>query len=377
MLDFFNYINRPDYDHIYNSLSLEHILIFIGFVIGFIVIIKLSMNPAKIGRLRRMEKISLTFMAGGQMTYFFWFLFFGNDSDKLPLYACRIACILLLFTYFVRWMPLEQFSIYTALYGGISSVFYSNPKPFAFPHVTRIAFFATHIGLAYGALLRILLHDEEIDKRSLKGAEAINLLMILGVLGADLAFGWNYMYLLRPKIQNVDLNSIVPERLRFLIPVCVAAVYIFAVFAAWLFAVWLQRSFSPMHYKREALEPTVRDSSRPKVVREIRAYRDEKREEVTAGREPSDDAVSTVRDTDKPADEADRTGHAADNSEAGHLDTAAGHQTSVAGAADHQADRLYNAAGQRATNADESDITEKLESAQDESHPEDKKVRRE
>ena len=269
MSSFFHYVNRTGYDHIYNSFSPAHIIIVIGFFLGFAWIARTSRKPGSGKLMRRLEKISLTVMASGQITYMIWFALSGSGGDKWPLYACRIACILLIFTYFVRWMPLEQFSIYTALYGGISSVFYSTPKPFAFPHVTRIAFFATHIGLAYSALLRILNHDEEIDIRSLKGAESVNLAVIGLVLLIDIKFDWNYMFLLSPQLPTKYLGQIHSMYVQVLATIGVAAVYIFALFAAWFFAVWLQVHFSSRHYKRQSSRPQVRKTSEPKFVHRL------------------------------------------------------------------------------------------------------------
>lgn len=269
MSSFFHYVNRTGYDHIYNSFSPAHIIIVIVFFLGFAWIARTSRKPGSGKLMRRLEKISLTVMASGQITYMIWFALSGSGGDKWPLYACRIACILLIFTYFVRWMPLEQFSIYTALYGGISSVFYSTPKPFAFPHVTRIAFFATHIGLAYSALLRILNHDEEIDIRSLKGAESVNLAVIGLVLLIDIKFDWNYMFLLSPQLPTKYLGQIHSMYVQVLATIGVAAVYIFALFAAWFFAVWLQVHFSSRHYKRQSSRPQVRKTSEPKFVHRL------------------------------------------------------------------------------------------------------------
>lgn len=269
MSSFFQYVNRTGYDHIYNSFSPAHIIIVIGFFLGFAWIARTSRRPGSEKLMRRLEKISLTVMACGQLTYMIWFALSGSGGDKWPLYACRIACILLIFTYFVRWMPLEQFSIYTALYGGISSVFYSTPKPFAFPHVTRIAFFATHIGLAYSALLRILNHDEEIDLRSLKGAESVNLAVIGLVLLIDIKFDWNYMFLLSPQLPTKYLGQIHSMYVQVLATIGVVAVYIFALAAAWVFAVWLQVHFSSRHYKRQNSRPAVRKTSEPKFVHRL------------------------------------------------------------------------------------------------------------
>lgn len=269
MSSFFHYVNRTGYDHIYNSFSPAHIIIVIVFFLGFAWIARTSRKPGSGKLMRRLEKISLTVMASGQITYMIWFALSGSGGDKWPLYACRIACILLIFMYFVRWMPLEQFSIYTALYGGISSVFYSTPKPFAFPHVTRIAFFATHIGLAYSALLRILNHDEEIDIRSLKGAESVNLAVIGLVLLIDIKFDWNYMFLLSPQLPTKYLGQIHSMYVQVLATIGVAAVYIFALSAAWFFAVWLQVHFSSRHYKRQSSRPQVRKTSEPKFVHRL------------------------------------------------------------------------------------------------------------
>lgn len=269
MSNFFYYVNRKDYDQIYNSLSPEHILIFVLFVLGFIGLIRLSKRQRNLRLLKRLEKISLSVMAAGQITYFIWFSYFQQGGDKWPLYACRIACILLFFTYFVHWMPLEEYSIYTALYGGISSVFWSTPKPFAFPHVTRIAFFATHIGLAYSALLRILLHDEEIDRRSLKAAQKVNFAMIGIVLVLDIIFDWNYMFLMTPQLPTGYLQGSGSLPAQIAATVFVVFVYVFAVFAAWVFAVFLQVYFSPKHWKEQDMRPSVRQSSKPEFIRRL------------------------------------------------------------------------------------------------------------
>lgn len=269
MSSFFRYVNRTGYDEIYNTFSIEHIIIFAAFILGFAAMARVSRKPGSEKLLKRLERISLCCMAGGQILYLIWFAVSGTGGDKWPLYACRIACILLVFTYFVRWMPLEQFSIYTALYGGISSVFYSTPKPFAFPHVTRIAFFATHIGLAYSALLRILNHDEEIDLRSLKGAESVNLAVIGTVLLIDIKFGWNYMFLMAPQLPTKYIGEIHSMYVQVLATIGVAAVYIFAVFAAWVFAVWLQVHFSSRHYKRQSSRPAIRKTTEPAFVHRL------------------------------------------------------------------------------------------------------------
>lgn len=269
MSSFFRYVNRTGYDEIYNTFSIEHIIIFAAFLLGFAAMARVSRKPGSEKLLKRLERISLCCMAGGQILYLIWFAVSGTGGDKWPLYACRIACILLVFTYFVRWMPLEQFSIYTALYGGISSVFYSTPKPFAFPHVTRIAFFATHIGLAYSALLRILNHDEEIDLRSLKGAESVNLAVIGTVLLIDIKFGWNYMFLMAPQLPTKYIGEIHSMYVQVLATIGVAAVYIFAVFAAWVFAVWLQVHFSSRHYKRQSSRPAIRKTTEPAFVHRL------------------------------------------------------------------------------------------------------------
>ncbi|MBM6990526.1 MAG: YwaF family protein [Mobilibacterium timonense] len=280
MSDFFHYVNRTGYDHIYNTLSFEHMLIFVCFVLGFIQMIRMARRPGHEKTLIRLEKVSLTVMGAGQMIYFCWFFIVDAGGDKWPLYACRMACILLIITYFVRWMPLEHFSIYTALYGGISSVFYSTPKPFAFPHVTRIAFFMTHIGLAYSALLRILNHDEEIDRRSLIGAEIVNLVAIGGVLAIDIIFGWNYMFLMAPQLPTRFISQPVPGYLRVLGTVGVVAVYIFALFAAWVFAFWIQHKFTPYHYRVQNMAPSVRQSAKPEAVKRIQSRREDLEKEV-------------------------------------------------------------------------------------------------
>jgi Zn-dependent protease len=151
MSSFFHYVNRTGYDHIYNSFSPAHIIIVIGFFLGFAWIARTSRKPGSGKLMRRLEKISLTVMASGQITYMIWFALSGSGGDKWPLYACRIACILLIFTYFVRWMPLAVFDLYGALRGDqLGILFYAETlclpacdKDRFFCHAYRAGLFCT------------------------------------------------------------------------------------------------------------------------------------------------------------------------------------------------------------------------------------------
>lgn len=241
-MDFLHEIVRTGYDEQYDSLSPFHITFFVVFILGFVLIIQVSKRGHAKKQLERLEKICLASMAAAQIIYFFWFMFFETDGDKLPLYVCRIACILMLFTYFVHWTPLEHYAIFTALYGGVSALFYSSPKPFAFPHITRLAYFATHIGLAYSALLRILLHPEKFDRKSLYRSELINLIIIIAVLAVDIKFGWNYMFLLSPQLPNL-IDMPVNEISDVGGGVIVSLIYMFGTWCAWLVSSWLQHRY--------------------------------------------------------------------------------------------------------------------------------------
>lgn len=193
-------------------------------------------------------------MAASQLAYFIWYGISGAGGDKWPLYACRMAAVLLFFSYFIDIPPITHFATFTALYGGISSVFWSTPKPFAFPHITRIAFFGTHIFLAYAALLRIILHDDKFGKRELLQAEGVNLCMIAGVLVLDIKFDWNYMFLLTPQLPSpvsVIGNEVVWQVMMTAFVVCV---YIFAVWASWFFSSWLQKRYGPGAFKGNVIE---------------------------------------------------------------------------------------------------------------------------
>lgn len=286
MMDFLRYLVRTETDHVYNNFSIFHILLLIVFFGGFFVLVQMSQHRVWKTRLKNLERTFLFIMVLSQGIYFAWFFVLGVGGDRWPLYVCRLACILILVTYFFHWKPLEAYSIYTAFYGGISSVFWATPKPYAFPHVTRLAFFGTHISLAYAALLRILLHKEEIDRKSLLGAEAVNLVTITVVLILNIIFDWNYMFLMSPELP-IDLGTAHPV-LQILKTLLVVLVYLFATWAAWMFARWLQKRYGAYEEPWPEIEPLTKDDlkfDRDRLVHEYEINRHDNAERTARERE--------------------------------------------------------------------------------------------
>ncbi|TDP56372.1 TMEM164 family acyltransferase [Aminicella lysinilytica] len=254
MKQLFEHMTRLDYDEVFNNLSIGHIFVCIAFVIGFIWMFRRSGDILKMPIFEAVEKVMVFVIIGAQGIYYYWYFVLGAGGDPYPLYICRIAGILICLTYFVHIKPLEDFSIMACIYGGIMAVFFSSPKPFAFPHITRWAYFTMHIGMTYVALLRIVHYHRLIGKKELWNALIVNTVAVIGVLITDIVMGWNYMFLMHiqlpdmPVLAALHVPDIINSTPWITCPVAFIG-YTFGTYAAWLFASWMSRKALRMGFQ--------------------------------------------------------------------------------------------------------------------------------
>ena len=253
MGEMLRYITRPDHDQVFNIMSLGHIATCVVFILVFIWIFRRAGDIRRTPLFRKVQALSIFIIIGAQAIYYYWYFVLKAGGDKYPLYLCRIAGIAICVTYFIHWKPLEDFAIMACIYGGISAVMFSSPQPFAFPHITRWAYFTMHIGMTYSALLRVIFYHKVIGRRELINAEIINMFFVFLVLGLDLKFGWNYMFLrhVTPPDMPIIRHFHIPELLNsttWITTSVMLFLYAFGTAAAWLFARWMSRKALRMEF---------------------------------------------------------------------------------------------------------------------------------
>ena len=253
MKELWEHLIRMDYDEVFNILSLGHILTCTLFVIGFILIFLKAGDIRKIPIFKKLEKLLVFVVIGAQGIYYFWYFILGAGGDAYPLYLCRIAGLLICITYFIPIKPLEDFAIMSCIYGGISSTFFSSPKPFAFPHITRWAYFTMHIGMVYLALLRVVFHHKIFTKKELLNAEILTVITCIIVLSLDIKFGWNYMFFMNIKPPEMpiieDITWFEPLNVKPWMTSCfMFFAYMFGAFCAWAFTSWMSRKALRMEF---------------------------------------------------------------------------------------------------------------------------------
>jgi uncharacterized membrane protein YwaF len=255
---FYRYITRPDYDEIFNIMSLGHIATSIIFIAVFILIFRRSGDIRRKDVFRKVERLAIFVIIVAQSIYYFWYFVLHAGSDKYPLYMCRIAGIAICLTYFWHWKPLEDFAIMACIYGGITATLFSSPQPYAFPHITRWAYFTMHIGMTYAALLRIIFYHKIIDKKELINAEVLNIIFCVAVFWLDMKYKWNYMFFrhVSPPDMPIIRDLHIPEILNsspYVTGAVMMFLYAFGTFAAWLFACWMSRKALKIEFE-DAIE---------------------------------------------------------------------------------------------------------------------------
>lgn len=246
-------MTRLEYDEVFHLDSPGHILTCAAFTAGFIWIF-LHAGDIRRSRVSKIiERISIFAVIGAQAIYYYWFFVLGAGGDPYPLHLCRIAGILICLTYFIPVKPLEDFAIMACVYGGISATFVSSPKPFAFPHITRWAFFTMHIGMVYAALFRVIRGHQVVGKKELVNAVVVNTICVACVLGLDILFDWNYMFLMQIRIPNLPISQAAEIREIFstepwITPLFMTIVYTFGAAASWVFVRWLSHKAMRMEY---------------------------------------------------------------------------------------------------------------------------------
>lgn len=253
MKDLLDYMIRQDYDEVFNVMSIGHIITCILFVTGFILIFIFAGDIRRIPVFKRIERLLVFIVIGAQAIYYFWYFVLGASGDPYPLYLCRIAGILICLTYFVHIKPLEDYAIMSCIYGGISATFFSSPKPFAFPHITRWAYFTMHIGMVYLALMRVVYYHKIIGKKELFNAEILTVIASTCVLILDIKFGWNYMFFRHislpemPLIQDIKIFD--PLNIKpWMTSTFMFGAYMFGAFASWMFTSWMSRKALRMEF---------------------------------------------------------------------------------------------------------------------------------
>lgn len=257
MNSFYKLITREGYDEIFHVMSIGHIATCIVFIAVFILIFRRAGDIRRKDVFRKVEKLMIFVIIGAQAIYYYWYFVLGAGTDKYPLHLCRIAGIAICVTYFWRWKPLEDFAVMACIYGGISATMFSSPLPFAFPHITRWAYFTMHIGMTYAALLRVIFSHKLIDRKELINAEILNTLCCITVFCLDMQNKWNYMFFrhVTPPDMPVIRQLRIPELLNsspYVTGPVMLGLYAFGTFAAWYFTKWMSRKALKLEF-RDAL----------------------------------------------------------------------------------------------------------------------------
>jgi len=200
MIDFLKYIVRVKKDYSYNNLSLSHVALLLIFFLGaFLIIrlIKLDKNNIKIKKIDTLLTILLIVI---QIIYYSWYIITQGEYDPYPLYICRISAILLCITPFLNWRVLEDFAIFSGIYGSLCAVILSTPSPFASPHIMVFSYFVLHFSLGYLALTRLILRKSKINFKVFWNTCIINTLFLCGIFILDKIFTWNYSFLIYPPL---------------------------------------------------------------------------------------------------------------------------------------------------------------------------------
>lgn len=200
MIDFLKYIVRIKKDYSYNNLSLHHLTLLLLFFLGafFIVrLVKFNKNSVKLKKIDTLLTILLIII---QIIYYSWYIITQAEYDPYPLYICRISAILLCITPFLNWRVLEDFAIFSGIYGSLCAIILSTPSPFASPHIMLFSYFVLHFCLGYLALTRLLLRKSEINFKVFLNACIINALFLCGIFILDKIFTWNYSFLIYPPL---------------------------------------------------------------------------------------------------------------------------------------------------------------------------------
>ena len=200
MIDFFNHFVRIEKDASYNNLSMHHFLIILLFILGIFLILRLyrfDKNFVKTQMINRFLTILLIFV---QIIYYSWYFITRGDYDPYPLYICRISALLFCITYFFHVQLLEDFAIFSGIYGSLCAVILSTPSPFAFPHIMRTSYFVLHMSLGFVALSRLLLRKGNVSFKLYLKTCIINMFVFSGVFILDKLFSWNYSFFITPPL---------------------------------------------------------------------------------------------------------------------------------------------------------------------------------
>lgn len=175
-----------------------HLLIFIIFLLGFVLIKKYADHP-------QLEKLFIRVLIIHQLLLYGWYLLSGYHliTEGLPLYHCRIAILLLTIYYFTRKPFLAQLATQIGLFGSVLSISLFVPDPFLFPHITQFTYVVGHAFLGWYAWWLLLHINPLFTKSELRRNNLIILAINLGLIIVDYLLNANYGFFMEiPIIPN-------------------------------------------------------------------------------------------------------------------------------------------------------------------------------
>ncbi len=126
-----------------------------------------------------------------------WYLFFHFDlSECLPLYHCRIAILVMLFS---PESKLKTYFAYLGTAGAICALAYPIFDPYPFPHVTILSYVIGHLALLINSLIYLYGSKEKQDL-SMTEVVKISLLMNLFIAIVNMPLNANYGFLKDPPL---------------------------------------------------------------------------------------------------------------------------------------------------------------------------------
>lgn len=124
----------------------------------------------------------------------FWTGDAGFRAAGWPLYHCRIAELAMLLALFGGFRFAKTIAIYLGGYGAVFALLIPIMEPYAFPHVTNLAYFLAHLLMLWTVAFLIFVDEYRFSGRSLLQAVVFLNLLNLLILLANPLLGMNYAY---------------------------------------------------------------------------------------------------------------------------------------------------------------------------------------
>ncbi len=150
-------------------------------------------------RLRSWTGLRYVLGAGLLLVQLLLYAWFWNGDANLraagwPLYHCRIAELAMLLALFGGFRFAKTIAIYLGAYGAIFALLIPIMEPYAFPHVTNLAYFMAHLLMLWTVAFLICVDGYHFDKLGLLQAVVFLNLLNLLILLANPLLGMNYAY---------------------------------------------------------------------------------------------------------------------------------------------------------------------------------------